>query len=79
MYLPYELESNQVGYIRVKQGAANFSSSTAELEAGNVALTFLAAESHSSLVFEVSKNGSEGQAFNQTFAFDLQYYAASQG
>lgn len=79
MYLPYELESNQVGYIRVMQGAANVSSSTAKLEAGNVALTFLAAESHSSLVFELSKNGSEGQALNQTFAFDLQYYAASQG
>jgi len=79
MYLPYELESNQVGYIRVKKGAANVSSSIADSEGGSAALTFLAAESHSSLFFELSKDGSDGQALNQTFAFDLQYYAASQG
>jgi len=47
MYLPYELESNQVGYIRVKKGAANISSSIADSEGGSAALTFLAAESHS--------------------------------
>jgi hypothetical protein len=64
MYLPYELETNQVGYIRIVKGSqANAPSSRAVPKAGsqsNTTLTFLSAESNSSLVFELSKHDSEG-------------------
>lgn len=72
MYLPYALQANQVGYIRISKESRPKQPENADQKA-NVDLTLLDS-SPQNLIFELTRN-----TIKQAFSFNLQYYAASQG